>query len=331
MNRTGESAVRRRPRGIGPTLALASLLLLAVVGYCIIRSRTITTAPAWAEIERAKSRRRWAEMEEKLTRWIDANPEHGQARVMLADLRLGLGRRDEAVLGLSSVAESNPAWVQTQTMLGELAIRERQAARAEQIFRQVAAHDERALAPRQRLIYLFGMQQRTAEARRVLWEIYRIRDDPKVLVDLVLELLLDQEDVRGLAPELEQFVARTPEDPLLRRAWGMSLLYQGRPAEALPHLEAAATELMNDASGRFALAECRIMLRKAVDLEDAFGPKPRQPIDEAQWWLLRGRIEETTGGLDRAAQSLERSLALNQEDREAHFRLRKIRAGSGRA
>jgi tetratricopeptide (TPR) repeat protein len=250
--------------------------------------------------------------------------------MMLADLRLGLGRRDEAVLSLSSVPKSNPAWVQVQTMLGELAIREHQAARAEQIFREVAARDAQALAPRQRLIYLFGMQERAADARTVLWDIYRIRDDPRVLVDLVLEVLLDQQDVRGLAPELEQFVARTPEDPLLRRAWGMSLLYQGRPVDALPHLEAAASQLTNDPSGRFALAECRIMLGRSVDLDEVLGPSPRQPVDAAKWWLFRGRIEETTGQLEQSSASFERSLALNGEDREAHFRLAQVSRRLGR-
>ena len=113
----------------------------------------------------------------------------------------------------------------------------------------LAERDSTALEPRQRLFYLFSLQQRTAEARAVLWQMYQIRDDPRILVDLVLELLLDQQDVRGLAPELEQFVAKTPEDPFLRRAWGMDLLYQGRASEALPHLEAAAGLLENDPLG----------------------------------------------------------------------------------
>ncbi len=319
------------PRWIGWTLAVASLVGIVLLGFWVVRSRIITRAPAWDEIERARSRRRWPEMEAGLKRWIEAKPSDARARLMLADLQLGLGRRDEAVVGLSSVPQSNPAWAQVQTMLGELAIRERQAAHAERIFRKVAENDSQALAPRQRLIYLLGMQQRTAEARAVLWDIYRIRDDPRVLVDLVLELLLDQQDVRGLAPELEQFVARTPDDPLLSRGWGMSLLYQGRAAEALPYLEAAARRVTNDPFGRFALAECRIMAGKPLELEDALGPRPRQPIDEAEWWLLRGRIEETTGQLQRAVASFERSLALHAFNREAHFRLGQVLKQLGRS
>ncbi len=331
MNEIGEAVMRRRPRWIWWSLALATLVGIVLVGFWVVRSRIITRAPAWEEIERARSRRRWHEMEAGLKRWIEAKPGDARARLLLADLQLGLGRRDEAVLGLSSVPQSNPAWVQVQGMLGELAIRDRQAAHAERIFRMIAEHDPQALVPRQRLIYLLGMQQRTAEARLVLWDIYRIRGDPGVLVDLVLELLLDQQDVRGLAPELEQFVARTPDDALLLRAWGMSLLYQGRAADALPHLEAAARQVTNDPFGRFALAECRIMTGQRVELEDALGPRPQQPVDESEWWLLRGRIEETTGQPQRAVASFERSLALNALNREAHFRMGQVLKQLGRS
>src|SRR6516164_3497478 len=156
MNEAGESVTRRHPRWIRWTFGLATLVGIGILGCWAARSWIVAPTPTWEEIERAQSRRRWAEMEAKLARWIAAKPEHAQARLMLADLLLRLGRRDEAVSSLSSVPQSNPAWSQVQTMLGELAISERQAAHAEQIFRQVATRDPRALAPRQRLIYLLG-------------------------------------------------------------------------------------------------------------------------------------------------------------------------------
>ena len=110
----------------------------------------------------------------------------------------------------------------------------------------------------------------------MLWQIKPDQNDPRVLVDLVLELLRDQEDVRGIGPELAEFVKQTPDDPFLRRAWGLALLYQGRRPSALPHLEAAAESLANDPSGRFALAECRIILGSAVDADESLGPVTRR-------------------------------------------------------
>ena len=110
-------------------------------------------------------------------------------------------------------------------------------------------------------------------------------------MDLVLELVRDEQDVRGIPPELEEFVNQTPDDPYLRRAWGLSLLYQGRAELALPHLEAAAESLTNDASGRFALAECRIILGQTVNVDELLGPMPDDDDAAAAWWFYRGRLE----------------------------------------
>jgi enediyne biosynthesis protein E4 len=213
------------------------------------------------------------------------------------------------------------SWERDQITRGMLAVRARRAAEAERIFREVAERDPRALEPRRNLLYLLGLQMRTAEARDILWQIYRIDEDPRVLVDLVLELLADQQDVRGLAPELDLLVAQTPDDPFLRRASGMARLYQSRPLDALPHLDAAARALVNDPAGRFALAECLIMLGKMVNAEEVLGPVPEPAVDASQWWLFRGRIEEAGGLFDRALASFERATKANPENRESHFRL----------
>jgi tetratricopeptide (TPR) repeat protein len=219
-------------------------------------------------------------------------------------------------------ARADAGWARSQMKLGLQAIRERRAAEAEQMFRRVAERDPRAIEPRRNLLYLLSLQMRSAEARRVLWQIYRIQDDPRVLVDLVLELLLEQQDVRGLAPALELLVAQTPDDPFLRRAWGMALLYQGSPQRALAHLEAASDALVNDPFGRFALAECRIMLGRPIRIEDVLGPRPEgDPAAEAQWCLFRGRLLEATGSTEQALSWFERAVSLNEESREAHFRL----------
>ncbi len=313
------------------TLAIVTIASMATGAVYLLRTRAGADLSGWAELEKTATGRRGAEVKLRLERWILAHPEHGEARTLLANIELGLQHRDAAVALLQSVPELDPSWARAQMMLGTLAVRDRHAAEAERIFRRVAERDPRALEPRRNLLYLLGLQLRTAEARAILWQIYRIGDDPRVLVDLVLDLLSDQQDVRGLAPELELLVAQTPDDAFLRRAWGMALLYQGHPRDALPHLEDAARSLVNDPFGRFALAECRIVLGKPVNADEVLGPVPDQPVDQSQWWLFRGRIEETTGLTDRAITSVERAVALNPENREAHFRLGQALKRLGRA
>jgi tetratricopeptide (TPR) repeat protein len=313
-------AIRKRRHG--RWLVLIGVFVALVAGTVLLaRSWLSSASPEWVDIQRAAAAGRAAEVDALLDRWIVNHPEDDKARMMLARNRLRRQRHDAVADVLRPIPETSLAWLEAQSILGELAIGEHRAALAERIFRQVADHSPKALEPRQRLFYLFSLQRRTAEARAVLWEMYHIRDDPRILLDLGLELLADQDDVRGLAPEIEQFLARTPSDPFLRRAWGMGLLHQGRAAEALLQLEAAARLLENDPIGRFALAECRILVGQPVNVEDVLGSIPDRSSDAAQWWLFRGRIEETAGFLERAVSSFDRAVALQPEGREAHFRL----------
>ena len=325
------SRPRGRRRRYRPHMLFGFLVAL-VAGAVLAAWLSLFPGPVkWENIQRAISGGRWAEADGQLSRWIVAHPADDRARMMLAKLRLRQQQNGLAAEVLRPIAETSSLWKEAQLILGELAITDRRAAVAEQIFRRLAEHDPAAIEPRQRLIYLFSLEQRTAEARAVLWQIYQIRDDPRILVDLVLELLLDRQDVRGLPPELAEFAAKTPEDPFVRRAWGMDLLYQGRAAEALPHLETAAMLLVNDPVGRFALAECRILVGQPVNLDEVLGRVPEDPTDAAQWWLLRGQIEETTGLPERAIASFERSLALHPEGREAHFRAGQLLHRLGRS
>ena len=273
---------------------------------------------------------RWAEAEGLLARWLAAHPGHGEALLMLADIRIRGGRPDEARVVLERVPASSPSWSQARLALGELAIRGRRAAEAEAAFRTLAAREPDAVAPRQRLIYLLSLQQRTGEAREQLRQLARITNDPRVLVDLALQSLQDQEEVRGIGPELAEFLARTPDDPFLRRARGLELLYQGKAAEALPHLEAAADNLANDPAGRFALAECRMALGALVDADDILGPKPASPAELALWWLYHGRLDEALGNPEAAAASFSEALKLQPDLREARFRLGRVLERLGR-
>jgi hypothetical protein len=78
---------RRRARRL---LAIGLIVVCAAVAAYLVRSRRIALVPSWAEIKRSVSGRRWEEADAKLLQWISANPEHTEARLMLADNRLGL-------------------------------------------------------------------------------------------------------------------------------------------------------------------------------------------------------------------------------------------------
>jgi tetratricopeptide (TPR) repeat protein len=249
--------------------------------------------------------------------------------MMLGTLLLGQGREKDALEVLQRVPRADPAWGRAQALIGEIAIRRRHATLAETSLRAAATADPSAIEPRTRLVYLLSLEQRSHEAREVLWEIYRLTNDPRILADLVLTIWTSEADVRNIGPELEQFREKTPDDPFVNRAWGLALVYLGRSAEALPCLELAARCLANDPVGCFALTEVRHAQGASDSDVGALGPQPVDPAEASRWWLLRSRFHETWGDRNEVRPSLEHALAANPLNREAHFRMGQWLARSG--
>jgi tetratricopeptide (TPR) repeat protein len=299
----------------------ASLLVALAVIPLGIWGRGVAREQNWQAIQEAVAHQRWAELEARLRSWLNADPEDGNAWTLLGDLLSDRGRADEARAALRRVRESDAAWSEAQRLLGEIAVKRQEAAEAERAFRAAAARDRRAVSPRRRLVYLLSLELRPSETRDVLWQLYGITRDPQYIVDAVHTLWMDATEVGKSDRDLEAFLDRTPDDPWLRRAWGLSLLVRGRPADALPHLKAAAEALGNDPLGRFALAECRMTLGQFDGDLTILGPRPDRPVDAARWWVLRSRLEDAQGQAGAAVESLRAAVAANPDDREAHYRL----------
>ncbi|WP_169980163.1 FG-GAP-like repeat-containing protein [Tautonia rosea] len=284
--------------------------------------------PSWDAILKASQDQQWPQVERLLRDWIDRRDDDGRARLMLAQLLVSSNREGEAARTLAAVPQADPAFAEARSFLGEMALAASDTARAELAFRQAAESDPKAVSPRGRLIYLLSLQLRTAEARETLWEIFEATGEPGVLIDLVLEATKAEIDVRGIGPEIEQFLRQSPNDPFLRRAHGLALLWKGELTEALPHLEAAAEALVDDPLGRFSLAECRTQLGLPVTLPDDLGPIPESPADAARWWLFLGRLQEADAP-EAAADHYREALAANPLSAEAHHRLSQVLARLG--
>ena len=230
---------------------------------------------------------------------------------MLGGVLFDRGRMEDALAALRQVREVDPGFVNAQTVIGEIAVRQRRLAEAERSFRRAAGLNRRAVEPLERLASLLSLERRPAEARSVLRQLFQITRDPRHLADSILISELESE-VRDRNPELEEFRKQTPDDPWLARVWGLSLLSRGRSAEALPHLEAAAMAFDEDPLGRFALAECRLALGIPVDDVSVLGSPPSRAADAgAMVGLARpaGRgSRPARGGPRRPAEGRSRSI-----------------------
>ena len=330
-----------RRRILGPTIALAIAVGLGLglaTGLGIVRPGAFSGSgadpesggePSWDEIVEATQAEQWPRVEALLRDWIDRREDDGKARAMLGRMLVSTNRQAEGARVLAGVGADDPSFADARAQLGELALSLGDAPRAEVAFRQAAEADPEAVAPRGRLIYLLGLQLRTAEARDVLRQIYEATGDARVLVDLVLDAAKSEVDVRGIPPEIDRFLAGSPEDPFLRRAAGLAMHWRGESSEALPHLEAAASGLADDPIGRLALAECRAQLGLPVDLPEAMGTIPAPPADASRWWAFLGQLQQAEGGVEDALASYRRAVELNPESPEAHHRLSQALAASG--
>jgi tetratricopeptide (TPR) repeat protein len=299
---------------LAPAFVLAAL---ATIGIWLARH---TREASWQAILRAADLKHWADVEAGLRRWLTQSPQDRNAWAMLGGLLFDQGRDDEAFAALRRVREVDEGWLHSQTLIGEIAIRHHRIAEAERIFRAAAQHDLRAIEPLRRLIYILILERRPAEARSVLWRLYEITRDPRDLA-VSCRICLAEADERDSSAEIGEFLRQTPDDPWLRRAWGVFLLSRGQPAQALPHLEAAALAFENDPIGRFALAECRMALGCAVHDHSTLGTRPSSALEAARWWVLRSRLEEVRGKADDALESLRKAVSADPQNQEAHHRL----------
>jgi tetratricopeptide (TPR) repeat protein len=271
-------------------------------------------------IRRAVKEHRWVDVEVGLRRWLDGHPRDGNAWEMLGGLLFDHGRMAEALAALSRVREEEEGWEHAQTLIADIAVRRSNLVEAEGVLRRAIARDRRAVEPMRRLVSLFVLERRSAEARSLLRRLFRITRDPRYLADGILISQIDSE-VHDLSAEIEQYLNQTPEDPWLRRVCGLFLLSRGLPAQALPHLEAAAAAFEGDPLGRFALAECRISLGISGDDLSILASPPSRAVDAARWWVLRSRLAEAWGKDSDALESLHKALITDPRNAEAHYRL----------
>ena len=310
----------------------SSAVLLAVVllaGWAIVGWRDASSEDL-AAIRSAIGERRFDEAGAGLLRRLRRSPSDESARLMLGGLRLIEGRDEEARVLFEAIRGPGAAWSQAQNQLAEIWIRRRRAAEAERILVEVVAADPSNAEARRRLVYLLNLEARDDEARVVLRELYRLAPDRRHLV-MMTGLAMDEGRNRQQGGELDEYLARTPEDPLLLRARGLASLRLGRPAEARPDLEASAKGIEDDPSGRSALAECLLEIGKLDGSQAALGAEPSRPIDRARWWVVRGRLEEARGRSGPALDAYREALRARPDDRKALYRLGQALVRLGRA
>jgi len=310
--------------------AFAVVLTIALAAGWAIVGRRVGASEDLGAIRSAIVAKRYGEAEAGLLRRLGRSPGDDSAWLMLGGLRLFQGREGDARVAFEAVRGPGAAWSQARNQLAEILIRGRRAAEAERVLAEVIAADPNNAEARRRLVYLLNLEARDDEARVTLGELYRLAPDRRHLVAMT-GLAMDETGDRQQGDELAEFLARTPDDPMLRRGRGLALLRSGKAAEARPDLEAAAGGVEDDPVVRSALAESLLETGDLDGVEAALGAEPDRPSDRARWWVARGRAEEKRERPEPALDAYRKALQAVPDDRKALYRLGQALARLGRA
>ncbi len=320
-----------RPRGrrapaIATALALASGTVLA--GWAILASRD-NPPEDLAAIRSAIVARRFDEASAGLLRRLEREPGDDPARLMLGGLRMLEGRDEDARIAFEGIQTPGEARSRARNQIAEILIRRRLAAEAERALVDAIADDPSNADARRRLVYLLTMESRGVEARAGLRKLYRLTPDAHHLIAMT-GLAVDEDAGRDRAGDLDEFLAKSPDDPLLRRARGLNRLRSGDAAGARADLEAAAKGAEDDPSTRSALADCLLELGDLAGVETALGAEPALADDRARWWVARGRLDEARNQPEPAINAYRKALEARPDDRKALYRLGQALARLGR-
>jgi tetratricopeptide (TPR) repeat protein len=305
-------------------------VIVASAAAWIVRGRLAGARDSLAEIQESIQNRRYDEAGGRLERLLARAPDDSMAWLTLGGLRGLQGRDDKALEAFRKVKRPDEALARSRTLMAEILLKRHEAAKAEGALREAAKADPNSVDARRRLVYLLDLERRSDEARVTLWELYRITSDPRHLITLV-GMTLSRSDAPDHSSELDAFLAQTPEDPLLRRAKGLTVLDEGRPAEARSHLEAAMAALEDDAIGRLALGECRLAGGDLDGAEQALSREPERGLERNRYGFLRGRVAEERGELDRAIEFWRGASGEDSRDKEAIYHLGQTLVQRGRA
>ena len=228
-------------------------------------------------------------------------------------------RQNAALAAFQRVNASDAAWPMAQTWIGDIARHAGKLAEAERAFWAAARKEVRAIEPRTGLVALFMVEQRPDLVRPVLWDLYYLTRDVRHLAALTSLAVMGIDDVDALNPFWRPSCeSHHPTSGCA--STGHDAPRQGHPAEALPYLE-DVTQLEDDLEGRFALAQCRIALHHAFDLETLLGPQPVEPRATARRWALMAMVAESNAHDAQSLANWQRAVAANPSNRVAQYRL----------
>jgi tetratricopeptide (TPR) repeat protein len=307
-------------------------LSLATVGTVVWTAQIQRAAQLDMHLARARAAAdegKWQLAAQELRIVLKLDPESAAACLMLADVTFRAGRIQEALQAVRRVPSRSANGVPARLLEGTLLIMVGEASRAEAVLNECLALDSTSIEARRRLVFLYGIELRREELRRVLWELHAL--GATEATDLVLLsgstfIVWNAKEIMGT---IERFAEADPQHVPARIALGYYRRRQNDFDGARRDLFEACRLAPTDCEAHVALLDC---LFDQDDLDEAsriLSRVPNEWHEDGRLLYFRGRMAERAGEFERAIQWYRDAIAMDPDHRESRYHVGQLLLQAG--
>ncbi len=299
----------RRQRTI---LAIATVVPL-VAGISLVIANILWPRPTFEEVCALAKAGRIEEAEVRGEAYLRLSPDDARGLLVMAELALARPRPEpEKALGrlerIRAVSPAVAAWVLIDR--GKAHSLMSQYDRSEICWDEALQLDPSALEAGRRLIDLYTLQGRSAEARAIALRQFDRASDPRERVRLLLRLArleVDPPEPWSIVNRFEGVVQRGGANLPTMVACGLALAYVSRRQEAGRILRQAVERHPNDPMAWDGLLKGLEISHEDSDLADNFAKVPQEMTADPRFAKHRGWVEQQAGRWAEAAQAYRRA------------------------
>lgn len=250
---------------------------------------------------------------------LSRQPDQPAALVLAGDASFAMEQYDRALDYYRSVpAGPSELAIHAQLRCGRIEMHHRgNAVAAESYFRTALQHDPEDRNGLFQLASLLGIQARRDEAIPIILQLFR---QDVFDVDF-LTLLESKNGALFNVDELQRYQNASPESPgvLVGLAWHAR--NSGRNEQALELLSRAVSANPQFTEARIVMADLLWQSGQFEELRSLFTEPESRRINNARFWLTRGRLAERDGKEDEAARCFWETLLQDPTNRTATYQL----------
>lgn len=289
-------------------LTIATVVPLAA-GIALVTDNSFRPRPTFEEVCSLAQSGRLEEAEARGEAYLRVSPEDSRALLVMAELALARPspEPEKALRRLERIHPDSPsfsAWVRIDTGNAHHLLSRHD--RAEACWKEALRFDPSALEAGRRLLDLYTMQGRAAEARELALRQFDHEGDPRERLRLLLRLArieVDPPEPWSVVNRFEGVVRQGTADLPTTLAYGLALAHVSRGQEAVGILRQALDRNPDDPRAWDGLMTAQEISHQEPELAETFAKLPESMTADPRFARHRGWVEQQAGRWAEAARA----------------------------